>query len=379
MLGLFAVSLGLRPQIIAIGPLLPEMRVDLGISAGVAGLLGTIPVLCMGLFAPLAPAVLRWWGTARAVGVGLAGLGLLGLARAFAPEPVTLLVLTVGVGVGIAVIGALLPVAVKQRTPRRPAVATGVYTSGIQVGATVAALTAVPIASWAGGWRATLGAFSLATLVIAVGWRLSHPVREPPGSAPVELSRLPFGSLLVWGLAGVFGLQSVVFYGLNAWLPAYLVEHGWSAAEAGAALGLTNGCGLLGTLIVPRFVDRVGSRRIYLTAGSAVLGLALTAMLSDPAAAWRWVPLIGLAMGSLFALSLTLPLDVARDPREVGAIVSLVLGVGYVLSALAPAGLGVIHDLTGTFSASLAVLVSATIVLALLALPMDAARLARGA
>ena len=53
--GLFVASLAMRPQILAIGPLLPLMREDLGLSAGVAGLLTTIPVLCMGLFAPVGP------------------------------------------------------------------------------------------------------------------------------------------------------------------------------------------------------------------------------------------------------------------------------------------------------------------------------------
>ena len=51
---LFLVSLALRPQIIGAGPLIPAIQGDLGISHTVAGLLGTIPVLCMGIFAPAA-------------------------------------------------------------------------------------------------------------------------------------------------------------------------------------------------------------------------------------------------------------------------------------------------------------------------------------
>ena len=56
---LFCVGLTLRPQIVGIGPLLPRIQSSLGISHGVAGLLATIPVLCMGVFAPLAPPLLR--------------------------------------------------------------------------------------------------------------------------------------------------------------------------------------------------------------------------------------------------------------------------------------------------------------------------------
>ncbi|MDO8483664.1 MAG: hypothetical protein Q7S35_01825, partial [Candidatus Limnocylindrales bacterium] len=53
--GLFLATLALRPQLLAIGPLLPLIRDDLHLSASVAGLLTTIPVLCMGLFAPVGP------------------------------------------------------------------------------------------------------------------------------------------------------------------------------------------------------------------------------------------------------------------------------------------------------------------------------------
>lgn len=54
-IALFASALALRPQVIGVGPLIPEIQVDLDISHTEAGLLGTLPVLCMGLFAPPAP------------------------------------------------------------------------------------------------------------------------------------------------------------------------------------------------------------------------------------------------------------------------------------------------------------------------------------
>ena len=51
---LFVAALALRPQLVGVGPLLPDIQEDLGVSHAVAGLLGTIPVLCMGVFAPAA-------------------------------------------------------------------------------------------------------------------------------------------------------------------------------------------------------------------------------------------------------------------------------------------------------------------------------------
>ena len=82
---LFLVTLALRPQVIGVGPLLPQIRDDLGISHGVAGLLSTIPVLCMGLFAPAGPWLARRLGQGDAKSVSrfaLAG-GAAGIAAAF--------------------------------------------------------------------------------------------------------------------------------------------------------------------------------------------------------------------------------------------------------------------------------------------------------
>src|SRR5262245_55526298 len=69
---LFLVALALRPQIIGVGPLIPSIQDDLGISHTVAGLLGTIPVLCMGIFAPAAAYVAGGIGARAAIGLAVA-------------------------------------------------------------------------------------------------------------------------------------------------------------------------------------------------------------------------------------------------------------------------------------------------------------------
>ena len=71
---LFLGALALRPQLVGVGPLLPEIDEDLGVSHAVAGLLGTIPVLCMGVFAPPAAYVAARIGTRAAIGACLAAI-----------------------------------------------------------------------------------------------------------------------------------------------------------------------------------------------------------------------------------------------------------------------------------------------------------------
>lgn len=52
LLGLILVALNLRPALSSMAPLLSEVSHSLGLSAAQAGLLTTLPVLCLGLFAP---------------------------------------------------------------------------------------------------------------------------------------------------------------------------------------------------------------------------------------------------------------------------------------------------------------------------------------
>ncbi len=131
LVALFLAALTLRPQLVGIGPLLPSIQSDLDVSHAVAGLLGTIPVLCMGLFAPPAPFLSGRIGSRGAIGAAVALIGVFGVARALCPGAVGVILLTFPIGVGMGLGNALLPVAVKERFADRPGFTTGVYTMGI--------------------------------------------------------------------------------------------------------------------------------------------------------------------------------------------------------------------------------------------------------
>ena len=374
LLGLFLAALALRPQIVGAGPLIPEMRDDLHLSHAVAGLFGTIPVLCMGVFALPAVWLARRLGTRSAVALAVGGIGAFGLARAFVPTGAAVVALTVPASVGMGLGNALLPAAVKERFAARPAFATGVYATGINVGSTVAAAVAVPIAHLLGGWRASLGVLSGATVVLAFVWLWSsrgEPAHVVPPGPP---QRLPWRSPLVWRLVATFALMSSTFYGLNAWLPASYVERGWDETSAGELLAVLNLASIPATLLVAAVADRVPRRR-YLMIGAteflvAVLGIELL-----PGGGWIWAALAGVASGTAFPLVMTLPLDVARRSAAVGAVTAVMLGVGYATSATCPFVLGAVRDATGSFSAAMWVLAGTSAGLLALVSSLSAARL----
>jgi CP family cyanate transporter-like MFS transporter len=362
-----------------VGPLVPQIQEDLEVSHAVAGLLGTIPVLCMGVFAPPAPHLARWYGTRAAVAGCLAAVGLFGLARALAPGAALVIVLTFGVGVGMGLAQTLMPVAVKERFPHRPAFATGIYATGINTGSALSSALAVPLADALGGWRAALLAFSLAACLLAALW-LSFTRGEPahvrPEARPV---RLPWRDGLAWHLVLVFGVMSSVFYGLNAWLPDAYVERGWSEGRAGGLIGVLNVAALSTTLLVPWLADRRGSRRLYLTVLGGLFCGGTLGLAAAPAAAWAWAALAGVAVGGLFPLVMTLPLDVADRPGDVGAVAAMMLGIGYTVSAVAPVALGAARDLSGSFSATLWAMAAGAALLLLLNAALSGERLRAGA
>ncbi|HXG40867.1 MAG TPA: hypothetical protein VNJ28_07990, partial [Candidatus Limnocylindrales bacterium] len=76
-----------------------------------------------------------------------------------------------------------------------------------------------------------------------------------------------------------------------------------------------------------------------------------------PALSVVWVVLLGLGLGAVFPLVLTLPVDVAERAEEVGGLAAIMLAGGYGLSSIGPVALGLIRDASGSFEASLWLLV----------------------
>jgi MFS transporter, CP family, cyanate transporter len=376
--GLFLAALSLRPQLVGIGPLIPRIQDSLSISHAVAGLLVTIPVLCMGLFAPPAAHLSARIGSRAALGASVALIGAFGLARAVVPGAAALLLLTFPVGIGMGLAGALMPVAVKEHFAHRPAFATGIYAVGINVGSTVSAPLAVPLAHATNGWRGTLLVYSGLSALLPPLWFLL--TRGEPRHGPTRLPqfRLPWRSLLAWRLVAIFAFLSMTYYGINAWLPDAFQERGWNESTAGSLLGVVNGCQIAAAFVVPWLSDRHGHRRLYLVGAAALMGASLLGVIFLPAAGWAWAALVGFGGGALFALTLTLPLDVARGPAEVAAVAGMMLGVGYTIGSASPFLLGAVRDTSGSFRDALWVLVATSAGALLVTLTMSRERLGRG-
>jgi CP family cyanate transporter-like MFS transporter len=345
-------ALTLRPQLVGLGPVLPRAQDALGISHSVAALLGAIPVIGMGVFAPAAAPLAARVGAIRAVTIALALIAGGGIGRSILPGAFAAIALTVPIGIGMGLGNALMVVAVKERFADRPVLVTGVYASGIQIGAAVAAGLSVPVADAGDSWRAPMLVFSVAAAASLIWWLAAT---HGGGPRPIgKRAHFPLRNPVAWLLVALFASTAFVYYGYAAWLPDAFTEHGWSDAHAGQLLLIINAFAIVTSVAVTLVGDRFHwSRRALLVPPCVFYAAGTLGIVLDPAHGLIWAVVTGCGNGAIFPLMMTLPLDAADRPEQVAGVVGMMLGIGYCIGALAPLALGALRDATGSFETGL--------------------------
>lgn len=354
LLALFLCGTALRPQLVGVSPLIADIERDLGLSHAVTGLLTAVPLVCMGAFAFLGAPIARATSSRSAITISLALLTAFGVIRSAFTQPALILVATAGVGVGIALAGAVLPQVVKETFADEPVRATGTYSAGIQVGSTVAAAVAVPIALAFAGWRWSLAAFAGFTGVVLIAWLALAPAAVP--SPPIKAGSMPgFERTLL--LALTFATFGAAYYGLITWLPEIYLREGWSPAQSGALLGALNAAAMIGGFAVALGSGRRRAGYPIVLLLSGVFAASLTGFFIAPALAIVWALLAGFTNGALLPLVLALPLELSSQPAVVARVTAVMLGAGYMIAATTPIVLGFLRDASGGFQASKTALV----------------------
>ena len=373
------VAFNLRSGFIGLGPALPALTVDLGLSFVQAGFLVAVPTLMMGLMAVPGGALADRWGPSRVIAAGLALVAVGGGLRAVAPGFVLLLALTFLFGAGIGVSQPSLPRLMRSRFPLRLGVTTGIYASGLISGSIIAASLTGPILDRIGepaAWRLPLMLWGVLAGIALVTWvAVMRPWRAEPAVrsvVPAEDARAagwsPWRDRQAWISASLFAAQGVVYYLMVAWLPAIYGEAGTSATATAGLFAVFNAATLPAILFFPSWSDRLHRRRPPSAVAASLFLLGVLGLLLSPLAdPWRWVwpALAGAGVSGVFAMSLVLPADVA-PPGRTGVAAGMVLGIGYAASALGPVIAGVVRDVTGSFDATLLLLPTIGVLMILL-------------
>jgi len=338
--GMVLVAANLRPAAAAVGPLPDRIQADTGLSSFGAGALTTLPVLCFGALAPLAPALARRAGERTAVAVALAVL-LLGLLVRLVPGVGFLFVGTALAGAAIAVGNVLLPVLVRGDFPARVGVLTGMYTTALVWFAALAAGISVPVAdAFGGGWRPGLAIWAVPAAVALLVWAPQLARRRGAGRSPRSHAAGAWSLLrdrVAWSVTLFFAIQSAGFYATLAWLPSVFHSHGVSTARAGFLLSLSLIVGLIPALTVPSLATRARDQRLFVLVFVACIAAGwLGVLLAPTAAPHLWVVLLGFGENASFPLALTLIVLRGGTLANTAGLSTLVQTVGYLVAAAGP-------------------------------------------
>ncbi|GAB3882858.1 MFS transporter [Terrabacter terrigena] len=350
---LVSVAANLRVAITSVPPLLDAISADLGLSHAAAGALTTLPVLCMGLFAPVASRIAHRMGAAGAVLAAALSI-VAGTAGRFAGGNVVVLYVgTFLCGVGIAVAGTLLPRLVKTFfPPERTGLVTGLYMLAMMGGAALSSAVAVPLADRLGSWEASLGSWTVVAVVGVLAWA-PFTVRANPHHTPDEEGpgRLPWRHSTAWLVAGYLALQSWCFYSAVTWLAPTYVEQGWSRGSAGYLAAAFSGAQIVSGLLGPVLSDKTPDMRRLLLPAAALGVLGCLGILFAPLAApWVWAVVAGLGQGAAFSLALVLLVRYARTPDASGRLTGMAFLISYGIASVGPLAMGLVRDVSGSLS-----------------------------
>jgi len=361
IVSIFFVALNMRPAVTGIGPLFNVLLESLHISNTKMSFLTSIPVFCMGLFAPFAVPLQRKLGTKTAITLLLIIIALANGLRFFKESYGLLVVTSFAAGFAIALIGPMLNAYIKKKFPTRFTTVVGIYSFGIGTGATLsAALTVTFYNRFHESWTMALGSWAVLAMIALVIWLLTIQKDQDELSETDVLSendaRNPWKNVRAWTILIYFGLQTSLFFSMMSWLVPMIQDKGYSLVTASSMLTFMSIVQMIGNISVPILMEKWANRMGWLFSLGilGIFGFALL-WLSSGAMLWIAVLIIGIVLSGLFPIGLLLPLDEAKNDEEANSWSSMVLSGGFMISAIIPILIGYCYDVTGNHTFTYAI------------------------
>ncbi|MFD6859350.1 CynX/NimT family MFS transporter [Rhodococcus sp. NPDC060090] len=361
-------ALVLRLAVTSFSPLASAISDELGFSSTLVGVFGMMPTAMFALFGFATPFLARRWGleATALVAMLMAGVGM--ATRALVSDTWVLLALSAlalgGMGIG----NVVIPPLVKRYFSDRLAVVSSVYIVGVQLGTIAPAFVAVPLSD-AYGWRVSLGVWAAMGFAAALPWivvllrRRGAAAQEDRSSVTPQTHGQVWRSPVGWGMAGMFGMTSLVTYSMFTWIPDILGDAGASPAFGGAMVGLFSLMGLVGAFGGPTLCARMYNPFPVVLACAACMLVGFAGLwLAPMSVPILWIVLLGLGP-STFPMALTLINLRTRTQAGSSALSGFTQGVGYAVACLGPLLFGILHDATTGWTASFALLIVAVVVL----------------
>ena len=375
LLALILAAINLRPGITSLAPLIERIAAELALSRSLISLTTALPVLCMGLLAPLAPRLALRLGLERTIALCMGGIALALLLRLAGHNAVVLIGSAVLLGAAIALAGPLLSGFIKRYFMDRMGSVVGWYSLGMAIGGAAGAVLTAPVTQVLGNdWARGLALWALPALLGLLLWSClpNRLDADEPSDSNVGL---PWRKPRAWLISAFFAIQAGLFYALATWAVARYHEAGLSLLRSNSLFSVSMLMGLPSSFLLPWLAQRLGNRYLLLLGCGLLASLSL-AMISFAPTFWPelWAVSIGLGLGGSFALSLVLPLYEAGSPLAVSRWTAMMLFVGYSMACVTPVLTGLARDVAGNYQLPFMVLTSLGLLMTLLAWIMGVRR-----
>ena len=258
-------------------------------------------------------------------------------------------------------------------TGRERGIASGINGSGSAVGSMVAlGLTNSMVLPLVGDWRNVFYFYGLLGFSIALVWLLlgGHPSPNTPAkiveSSDKNRRSNTFREILknrgIWIIVVIGIVFFLASHGLQNWLPRILELKGSSPANAGYATSLMTLSGVLGSLVVPRFMYRLKHRRLVIATLLLVSGCAILVIgMGEGVCLWLGILLAGFFTRALMPVLTVMLMEMPEVGAEhMGTVGGLFFSIGEVGGFLGPFMMGYLKDVTDSFLSGIFFLTTAT-------------------
>lgn len=269
---------------------LNEISASLAVSVATAGQLITAAAAVMCIGAPLLAAAVAGWDRRQLLALTLlwyaAGHALAALMPSFgALLPVRMLTViapAIFTPQAAACAGMLVP------AEQRGRAVTFVF-----LGWSMASVLGLPIGALIGGhlgWRMAFVAIALLSIVSAASIRFTLPSGIRPAALTAAAWSRVLRSPVLMGIVSVTALQGTGQFVLFSYFgPILKQSFGADATTLSVMWALFGACGLIGNMVVSRFIDRVGAGRMVLV---TTLLIALSLLLWPTASTLAWLAVV---------------------------------------------------------------------------------------
>lgn len=343
--GIILISINLRTSIASVGPLIPFIREDLGISNGLAGFLTTLSLITFAIFSLFAPTIGKKLGHGKAIFFGISLLSFGVILRVLGG--VELLYFgTALTGIGIVIANVLMIPFFKARIPEKIGLMTALLSTGMSLFAAIASGISVPLAEELGlGWRGSLVAWVGLMILALIAWIPQLKARGSGQQGDLLPTKNVWKSRLAWQVTLFMGAQSVMYFTMITWLPDMLIARGMSPVKAGLALSYMQLISLIGTFFAPSLLIRLRQQ------SGVVLGVGLGYLIGYGALflhheliTFGALTIIGVGSGASLSIAYTLISLRTAEDLTTAKLSGMVQSAGYVLAALGPLVFGVSLD-----------------------------------